>query len=252
MLRELNKWVKRWRNNRKRPNQSFQPTPAISYYGDQGTATTLTSFINSTNVSAGTIRDLSADQTMQLAESKKAPSDDRIEKKPVEVVSEIVVEKPVLQLNDIKTQIKIVEARLKVLRKHRGQTNDEECALRYLNARKYYTKHEKLFYWAVSTNQLIEALVKKYKLADRSFGAYSKSVPIEATNELEKFGKAWDKVVDDPDWQPNLKLITDYTGPETKKDPILLAESPFGRWWYVLGAWDKEVEIVDKIIYRGQ
>jgi len=39
---------------------------------------------------------------------------------------------------------------------------------------------------------------------------------------------------------------------ERKKDPILLASSPFGKWFYILGAWDKEVEIVDDLVYHNK
>lgn len=74
MLRDLNKWVKRWRADRKQPNQTFQPTPATSYYGDSGTATTFTSFVNTMPVNVGTINQLTTDDTMKMAESKKPPS----------------------------------------------------------------------------------------------------------------------------------------------------------------------------------
>lgn len=176
----------------------------------------------------------------------------RVEKKPVEIVSEIVAPEPVLALTDLKRQITIVETRLKILRRFGGNIGDETMALRYLNARTKYAKYKKLFPWAITTEALVSELVKKYKVSVRGFGGYSRNVPIEATNELEKFGKAWEKVVDDDTLQPALQLITDYDGTETKKDPILLASSPFGKWWYILGAWDKEVEIVDEIIYKGK
>ena len=188
----------------------------------------------------------------QAAQNGQALKDIRIEKKPVEVVAEILAKKPEIQLNDIDGQIKVVEARLKVLEQFKGQTSDEIWSLRYLKARKYYKKYEALFNWEITTEDLIKSLTTKYKLSRVSFHGYSKSVPNEATMELERFGKAWEKVVDEDDYTPTLDLIIDYQGPEYKKDPILLASSPFGKWWYVLGAWDREVEIVDDIIYRGK
>ena len=47
-------------------------------------------------------------------------------------------------------------------------------------------------------------------------------------------------------------LIIDDGGKETRKDPILLAKSPFGNWFYVLGAWDKEVQYIDDLIYYNK
>jgi hypothetical protein len=224
---------------------------------DRANFATYTTFNTQTVPSNSVLNSLTFEQTRDMiadVKHEKKPQDIRIEKKPVEVVSEIVSAEPVLRLNDIDKQIKIVESRLAVLKRFKGQTSDEVSALRYLNARRYYEKAKKkgMFPWAVTTDTLVSALVAKYKLQNVGFGGYSKSVPVEATEELEKFGKAWEYVVDDEQHTPELRLITDYQGPEHKKDPILLASSPFGRWWYVLGAWDKEVEIVDQIIYHGK
>lgn len=197
----------------------------------------------------GTLNSLSTAATIEMSDER--PKDLRVDKKPVEIVSEIVAKKPEIQVGDLDGQIKIVKARLKVLKHFNGQTGDEILALRYLKARKKFAKMEKLFPWAITTDEMIDALIKKYKVQFVGFGSYSKSVPIEATEQLEKFSVAWEKVVDD-EFTPDVKLITDYRGKEHKKDPILLAESPFGRWWYILGAWDKEVEIVDDLVYKGK
>lgn len=196
-----------------------------------------------------TVNSLSTPATVELAAS--STKDLRLDKKPVEIVGEIIAKKPEIQIGGIDDQIKIVKARLKVLKRFNGQISDELLALRYLKARKKFSRYEKYFHWATTTDSKIQELVDKYKVQFVPFESYSKSIPNEATDELEKFSSAWEKVVDD-EFSPDLKLITDYKGPEHKKDPILLAESPFGAWWYILGAWDKEVEIVDDLVYKGK
>ena len=239
-------WLSRLKKSVKKPfvaTQSPDYPQAIGFSQFYGTNAVSTN--TSATITPELINRLTASELEGVKAASKEQPDVRIEKKPVEVVAEIIAPTPILQLNDIKGQIEIVQNRLDVLRRYKGQTNDEVNAIRYLKARLKYEKYKDMFPWAVTTNELISKLLNKYKLADRSFGGYSKSVPNEAIEELEKFGKAWNKVMHE-DIEPALKLITDYTGPETKKDPILLAESPFGRWWYVLGAWDKEVQIVDE------
>ena len=37
---------------------------------------------------------------------------------------------------------------------------------------------------------------------------------------------------------------------EQRKDPIVLATSPLGNYYYVLGAWEKEIAILDKLFLR--
>ncbi len=71
----------------------------------------------------------------------------------------------------------------------------------------------------------------------------------EALEEVDKYIKVCEKVRDD---KPVFRLIIDDKGKEMKKDPILLALSPFGKWYHFLGAWDEEVKYVDDIIYNGK
>lgn len=39
----------------------------------------------------------------------------------------------------------------------------------------------------------------------------------------------------------------DFKKTNTRRDPILLAQSPFGHFWQILGAWDKEMLLVDEL-----
>lgn len=255
-MRKVRQWIKKMRAKRvvkyDQPWQSGQNMPMDTSSTPSTFATTI-NWSSATNQSVlGGINSMSVAESNAVASSPGKLEDVRIEKKPVEVVGEIVAEKPVIAIDKIAQQIKIVETRRRILQQYNGNSSDEVEALKYLNARRYYKKYEHLFPWVITNDTLIEALIKKYKLQNVSFSSYSKSVPHEATDELEKFGKAWEKVVDDENHKPSIRLITDYQGPEHKKDPILIVSSPFGRWWYILGAWDKEVEIVDEIIYRGK
>lgn len=244
MIRAIKKWLKNKRG-RKIETMEFYNPPRMSQVQNFEYERTFATVSNP----IGTINSLATGQLFDIAEN--IPKDLREEKKPVEVVAEIVAPKPAIQMGAIKEQIKIVEARMKVLRKFQGQTYDEKYALMYLRARLGYKKYEKLFTWALTTDEMIQALIKKYKVQFVGFSGYSKSLPNEAMKELEKFSLAWEKVVEE-EREPQLMMITDYKGTEHKKDPILLAESPFGKWWYILGAWDKEVEIVDELVYGGK
>jgi len=182
---------------------------------------------------------------------KSAQNEDtRLEKKPIEVVVEIVSEIPQMDLTDLDNKIKIVAKRLKCFTRLSCSGSDEAFALRFLKSRKLFKKYYTKFNWKITTQQKIQELVKKYKVQCVFLSGYYKSLPMEAITELERFMDAWELVCEDI--QPNFQLIIDYGGKEQKKDPILLASSPFGNWYYILGAWDKEVEIVDDLIYKGK
>jgi hypothetical protein len=181
----------------------------------------------------------------------------RLAVKPVKLFRELMCDEPKFKLGDIDAQIKFVERRRNLLREELGVgTGDEEEALIYLRARKKLLKKEHNFKWAVTKNSLIKSLCEKYAVSLVSFEAYSKTIPMEAVRELELYLKEHKKYTDA---KPVLKLIIDDAPPpgkqqsaERKKDPILLASSPFGAWWFILGAWDKEVAIVDDLVYHGK
>ena len=189
------------------------------------------------------------------SKEQKKKEDKRIDKKPVDIHNEIVSKEPKMDLTNLDEQIKIVKHRADILRDYIGgdRPEDEDEALGFLQARKGYIKYKDKFNWAITTFDLVDKLCKKYKVKVVSFRQYYSTIPKEAIDELEKFVHAYSKV---SKLKPVLKLIIDDTpkSPERgkKKDPILLAGSPFGKWFYILGAWDKEVEIVDDLVYNNK
>jgi len=186
---------------------------------------------------------------------KEPKTDTRIEKKPIEIFEELYSEIPSFNYDEkiLKDQIKLVGERIRVLSKHtRGNLNDERKTIQYLKARLLFKKYGHLFIWKTTNETMIQKLVSTYKVQKVNFESYIKVVPNDALNDMEKFAEAYYNVVDIKNAKPIFELIVDYQGKEHRRDPILLAQSPFGRWYYVLGAWDKEVEIVEEIIYKRQ
>lgn len=233
MLKEMKRWIKKLRG---------ESHPAYDVPVPIGSPANA---VSSWRYSNEFTRDVAYAQNTSDGTSNK---DNRIEKKPVDVVNRIIAEKPSMDLNDLDRQIRIVQRRRDIMEEVNGNIRDEDMALIFLKSRQKYRKVEKLFTWAVTTQDLIETLCKEYKVMCADFAGYSRNVPQEGLDQLELYFEAWHRVV--PDKKPTLKLIVDQGGKEQKKDPILLAQSPFGNWWYILGAWDKEVEIVDDLVYQ--
>lgn len=175
--------------------------------------------------------------------------DGRIVKKPVEVYKEIISDIPVMNLYDLDKQISVIQRRMDVLDEQGIKCSDELVALRFLKARKKYNKYKSKFTWAITTDAKIKELLAKYKLTTSNLQPNYKNIPMEAIDEIEKFADAFECV---DEGKPEFQLIMDVGGKEQKKDPILLAGSPFGKYYYILGAWDKEVEYVDDLVYNGK
>lgn len=207
------------------------------------------------------LEDLVGSENSASGSSDKKKEDKRIAKKPVDVWGELIdKDHPLFHSSDvsIKEQIKVVNRRLELLKELGGNTQDEEEALAFLEARQVYLKAKKPaeFLWPIVTFTKAQDLVNKYKLAFVNFGSYSKTIPMEAIDELEAYLKEYANYRND---KPVLRLIIDdapeegkNVSKERKKDPILLASSPFGKYWHFLGAWDKEVQYVDELVYHGK
>jgi len=235
-----------------------KPLPLYRTGWGSGTGGSFVSFDTSQYVNITS--SLSSDSGQITGVAKEKNEDTRISKKPVEVYKEILSEEPFIDVSDIDAKIKMVENRIKVLRDDLGiNVSDEPEALEFLKARKKLAKVGKKhgFGWATTTIALVNDLCKKYKLAYVDVQSYYKTMPLEAIEELEKYLKEYKKYTDIP---PVIKLVIDDEPPknvegkdnERKKDPILLASSPFGKWFFVLGAWDKTVAVVDELIYEGK
>lgn len=169
--------------------------------------------------------------------------DKRKEVKPKAVMKELLGEKAKIDLVNLDQKIKVIKKRANFMEDELEiGASDERKVLNWLEARKKYPKNGSLFCWKTTTQTKIDALLKKYKLSLGTISFYKRCIPEEAIDEMEKFTKACRKVTKT---NPDIKIIADPD--ETKKDPIILGVSPFGNFFYVLGAWDKEVEIMDEL-----
>ena len=177
----------------------------------------------------------------------------KIEKKPIEVWEELSNnDKAVVDCSNLDEKIAVVEDRIKVLSEYTwGKDLDHEyVCLQYLNNRKKHEEVKDLFSYPTTTFAMMNDICNIYTLKIARINQYSWTMPQEAIDELKTYTKSFWLLT----WwaKPEIRLIVpekDFKTEEKKRDPILLAESPFWSRWYILWAWDKEVAIVDELIY---
>lgn len=240
-MNALQKFIRRLRKTQRRGYQSSFQGGAINsspeYWVSNSSNSTDTGDVSLIPASEGSIKRINN-------------KDERLNRKPAEIFQEIISEVPKMNLINLDKQIKLVKRRKDFFEyEFNFNSIDEKLALSYLRARKKYLKYAQLFRWSITTQEKINKLCKKYKVRMVSFEGYYKNIPMEAIDELEHYIRAHKKVTRA---KPLFHLIIDDGGKEDKKDPILLVSSPFGCWFYILGAWDKEVEIVDDLVYKGK
>jgi len=72
-------------------------------------------------------------------------------------------------------------------------------------------------------------------------------MPKEATDTMKEYTEQTEKLCGK---KPVFYIIADkkdFRKSENRRDPILLAQSPFGHFWQILGAWDKEMQLLEDL-----
>ncbi|MFA5406934.1 MAG: hypothetical protein WC307_06280 [Candidatus Nanoarchaeia archaeon] len=162
--------------------------------------------------------------------------------KPVDVVNELHDTKLRISLANIDEKIKLLNKRLACMVELKVTSGKTEVlqAIKWLENRKKLRKYYKEFIWHATNDDIIDKLCDKYKLTTGSVQSYHRVIPTEALDVIAKYTKLFKKI--ELKNEPEFRLVME--DEEKIKDPVLLARSPFGNFWFVLGAWDKEVKIM--------
>jgi len=185
------------------------------------------------------------------------PKDERIEVNPTEVVA--------LLETDVDIPLDDMEEKLDKLREralfysttlHQSVPAEIGHAITLLEARKQYTKLQAHIPWRTTTKEKIDALCKKYRLEHHDIDRYIPELPEYVVEEVERFKGVFEKAVKkvrhtDPEMKLSLIAKPELFTKRPKGDPILLARSPFGPFFYVLCAWDEEVNFVGDLLGGG-
>jgi len=198
--------------------------------------------------------------TNEQREDKPAPVKEDVRKavKPKDVFEEIKIKTPNISFDNLETKYNAVKERLDILKEHLDDNHlkDEHQTLFYLKNRMKYLKTMKKYPidWAMTNREAIDDLCKRYQLKVSALKQYYTLVPKDGIKEMERYTKAYKAITgENPIFELIIKdsEVKEERAEQRKKDrdPILIANSPFGNFMFVIGAWDDEVEIVDEIIY---
>jgi hypothetical protein len=126
----------------------------------------------------------------------------------------------------------------------------EMCSMliRLENRRQYESFKDGYNDWPYTTSEAIAAVLNAHThLKAENIATLIPDLPKEAVKEIARYEKLTDKLCDQ---KTNYYLIVEKaktTDVTRRRDPILLAQSPFGFFWQILGAWDKEVKFLEEL-----
>ena len=98
-----------------------------------------------------------------------------------------------------------------------------------------------------TTSDKVQDLVSKYKLVLKGSDLFISKFPDEAITIMGEYSEQTVKLCGK---KPVFYVIAEaemFKDEYKKKDPILLVQSPFGAYWQILGAWDKEMILLDEL-----
>ena len=97
-----------------------------------------------------------------------------------------------------------------------------------------------------TTSELVQSIIENNShLACRPVGGFVPDMPKDAVNAMKEYTNMCVELCNK---KPVFYIIAkheDFQRKNARRDPILLAQSPFGFFWQILGAWD------DEMIYLG-
>jgi len=168
--------------------------------------------------------------------------------------------KPIDILNEIKEAPKLVslvglDGKIEILKLKKGlvlqsyAVADITTLIQLLQNRKKYKGSVATFFrqFDTTTKDKIDAVLSKYELVMKSADIFVPEFPDEAVIIMKKYSDAVFKVCKKKPIFYVIATSDNFKEKADKRDPILVATSPFGTYYDILGAWDKEMLLLSEL-----
>lgn len=131
---------------------------------------------------------------------------------------------------------------------NRGTNEIGSILMRLQNRKKYSTFKDFYDEFPYTTTVKISELVKLHDhLKVGEVSQFLADMPKEAVDVMKRYTEQTKKLCEK---KPVFYIIAnkkDFEKTEKRRDPILLAQSPFGHFWQILGAWDEEMLLIEEL-----
>lgn len=181
-----------------------------------------------------------------LAISKES-EDNRKEVTPVSVRHELEGVPTPFNIDHLDEKISTLIDKVKLLRNPLAKKQVNGLIKRLENRKKY--KYEAKFYSSFpnTSDDKIEELLSKYKLVMKKSDLFVPTFPKDAIEIMKKYTEVTKNITGETPVYYVIAEIKDFKKKEKKLDPILLAQSPFGFYMQVLGAWSHEMLLLSEL-----
>ena len=204
-------------------------------YQSQYTGVTMNSFI-----SVGGSSD--SDSGEGSSETKK-----KIAVKPKDVLKELETIPTPWTLSNLDDKIEVLKYKADLITQHYSK-REVQGLIERLENRKQWHKFKNFFQeFQNTTDEKIDILLEKYDLVMKTSDLFIPEFPDDAIAVMKKYTDNMQKLCKK---KPVFYVIAEpdkFKKAYEKRDPILLVQSPFGFYWQILGAWDKEMILLSEL-----
>lgn len=171
--------------------------------------------------------------------NKSTPT--KIKVKPVDVLKELETIPTPFSLALLDEKIEILKDKSKLIVQHYAKREVDALIIRLQN-RKKFTEHRAFFdRFDNTTDEKIDKLLAKYDLVMKTSDIFIPEFPDDAIATMKAYTEKMALICDK---KPVFYVIAEphlFKKAYEKRDPILLVQSPFGFYWQIIGAYDKEL-----------
>lgn len=186
-------------------------------------------------------------QTTDGSEPDENLKPQKIAIKPIDVLDQLETVPTPWTLSNLQDKIDILKYKSELIVQHYAK-REVDALIERLENRKKWNDHKAFFNeFQNTTDEKIDQLLEKYDLVMNTSDLFVPEFPDEAIAVMKAYTEEMQKICGK---KPVFYVIAEpdkFRKAYERRDPILLVQSPFGFYWQILGAWDKEMILLSEL-----
>jgi hypothetical protein len=180
-------------------------------------------------------------------EVKTPVAPQKIAIKPIDVLDQLETVPTPWNLSNLEDKIEVLKYKKDLIVQSYSRREVEALIERLENRRRWADVKGFFDEFQNTTDEKIDQLLDKYDLVMNTSDLFVPEFPDDAIAVMKQYTEQMDRLCGK---KPVFYVIAEpdkFRKAYEKRDPILLVQSPFGFYWQILGAWDKEMILLSEL-----
>jgi hypothetical protein len=199
------------------------------------------------NTSISTFAISNVSGSISGSEESKPQEIGKIAVKPIDILEELETIPTPWDLANLDDKITILKYKSDLITQYYSKREVDGLIERLENRKKWSEFRDYFESFKNTTDEKIEKIMEKYDLVMKESDLFIPEFPDVAIKTMMEYTEQMEKLCGK---KPVFYVIAEpdkFRKAYEKRDPILLVQSPFGFYWQILGAWDKEMLLLSEL-----